>query len=56
MATGEKEWIEKLIKLIDDVNLRRQMGLAGRKTVVELFSVKANYPKYLQAFKNVIPL
>lgn len=56
MASDEKEWIGKLIKLIDDANLRRQMGLAGRKTVEELFSVKANFPKYLQAFKNVIPL
>ena len=56
MAVDEKEWVEKLIRLIDDVNLRKQMGLAGRKTVEELFSVKANYPKYLQAFKNVIPL
>ena len=56
MAADKKEWTEKLIKLIDDVNLRRQMGLAGRETVVESFSIQANYPKYLQAFKNVIPL
>jgi hypothetical protein len=31
------------------------MGLAGRKTVEELFSVQANFPKYLQVFKTVIP-
>jgi len=56
MAANDKEWVERLIQLIDNVNLRKQMGLAGRKTVEELFSVKANYPKYLHAFKNVIPL
>ena len=56
MAANENEWIEKLLNLVDDLNLRKKMGLAGRKTVEELFSVKANYPKYLQAFKNVIPL
>ena len=56
MAKDEKEWIEKLIRLIDDAELRKRMGLAGRKQVEELFSVKANYPKYLQAFKTVVPV
>jgi hypothetical protein len=31
------------------------MGLAGRKTVEDFFSLKANFPKYLQVFKTVIP-
>ena len=56
MAKDEKEWIDKLIRLIDDLNLRRQMGQAGRKTVEESYSVKANFSKYLQTFKNVIPI
>jgi hypothetical protein len=30
--------------------------LAGRKQVEELFSVKANFPKYLKAFKTVVPV
>ena len=55
MASNEKEWIDALIRLVDDVQLRRQMGQAGRKTVEELFSVEANFPKYLQVFKTVIP-
>ncbi len=55
MAASENEWIESLIKLVNDVQLRKTMGLAGRKTVEELFSVKANFPKYLQVFKTVIP-
>jgi L-malate glycosyltransferase len=55
MALSQEEWVDALIKLIDDVNLRREMGLAGRKTVEELFSVRANFPKYLQVFKTVIP-
>jgi glycosyltransferase involved in cell wall biosynthesis len=56
MAKDEKEWFDKIIRLTDDVNLRRQMGRAGRKTVEELYSVEANFPKYLQAFKTVIPV
>jgi hypothetical protein len=45
-----------LIRLIDDVELREKMGLAGRKQVEGLFSVQANFPKYLKAFKTVIPI
>jgi len=56
MAKDEKEWIDKLIRLIDDVELREKMGLAGRKQVEGLFSVQANFPKYLKAFKTVIPI
>ena len=55
MAKDEEEWIEKLTRLIDDLELRKRMGLAGRKQVEELFSIQANFPKYLQAFKTVIP-
>ena len=55
MALSKEEWIENIIKLIDDVDLRRRMGLSGRKTVEELYSVKANFPKYLQVFETVVP-
>ena len=55
MAANDDEWIENIIRLIDDVELRKRMGLAGRKTVEELYSVKANFPKYLQVFKTVMP-
>jgi glycosyltransferase involved in cell wall biosynthesis len=54
LAANEKEWIDSIIRLIDDVNLRKRMGLAGRKTVEDLYSVKANFSKYLQVFKTVI--
>lgn len=55
MALSNEEWIESIIKLIDDVELRKRMGLAGRKTVEDLYSVKVNFSKYLQVFKTVIP-
>jgi len=56
MAKDDNEWKEKLIQLVDDVEMRKRMGQAGRKQVVELFSVQANFSKYLQAFKTVIPI
>jgi glycosyltransferase involved in cell wall biosynthesis len=55
LAKDDKEWVDRLIELIDDPSLRKRMGLSGRKRVEEMFSVKVNFPKYLQVFKNVIP-
>ena len=54
MALSKEEWIENIIKLIDDVDLRRRTGFAGRKTVEDLYSVKANFPKYLQVSETVV--
>ena len=53
MAMSEEEWTESIIQLIDDAELRKRMGKAGRKTVEELYSVKANFEKYLQVFRTV---
>jgi len=54
MALSQEEWVDSIIRLIDDSKLRKQMGLAGRQRVEEKFSVNANFPKYLQVFKTVI--
>lgn len=55
LAATEQEWVDAIVKLIDDVESRKRMGLEGRRTVEELFSLKANFPKYLHVFKTVIP-
>ena len=54
LAKDDKEWVDRLVELIDEPALRRKMGLAGRKRVEEMFSVKINFPKYLQVFKTVL--
>jgi glycosyltransferase involved in cell wall biosynthesis len=54
LAATDEEWIDKLIRLIDDVELRKKMGIEGRKRVEERFSVKANISKYSEVFKTVI--
>ena len=54
LAHNESEWIDYLLKLIDDVELRKKMGIAGRKRVEDFFSITANFPKYLHVFKTVI--
>ena len=51
LATSLEEWKEKLILLLTDKELRKNLGKAGRKTVVERYSVKANQEKYLGLFQ-----
>jgi len=53
LAGTDDEWIKKLSLLIEDPELRRRLGMAGRKTVEERYSVKVNAPKYLEIFKRV---
>jgi glycosyltransferase involved in cell wall biosynthesis len=50
LASNEKEWFEVLCKLIEDEGLRKNIGSAGRKTVLEKYSVETNKEKYLKAF------
>ncbi|MFN2458536.1 MAG: glycosyltransferase [Chitinophagaceae bacterium] len=54
LASNEQEWIDNIIKLIDDVELRKKMGTAGRQRVEIFFSVKANFSKYLHVFQTVL--
>ena len=54
LATTNEEWLEALTKLINDNVLREQMGRAGRKRVEEMFSIKANFPKYHHVFETVL--
>lgn len=53
LASSEDEWINKLSLLIENPDLRRRLGMAGRKTVEERYSVKINAPKYIEILKNV---
>ncbi len=51
LASSLEEWKEKLILLLKDKELRKNLGKAGRKTVEERYSVKANQEKYLGLFQ-----
>ncbi|MEQ8629793.1 glycosyltransferase family 4 protein [Ekhidna sp.] len=51
LASTTEEWVEKLSILIEDAELRKRMGRAGKKTVENYFSVEANKDKWLKAFQ-----
>lgn len=48
-----RDWVEKLSLLIDDGNLRRRIGMAGRKTVEGFCSVRGNAPRFIKTFSNI---
>jgi glycosyltransferase involved in cell wall biosynthesis len=54
LASTDQEWLESLTKLVNNVSLRRTMGIEGRKRVEQMFSVKANFPKYQEVFRTVL--
>jgi len=53
LANSEEEWIEKLSKLIKDHSLRKEIGIAGRKTVEERYSLARNGPVFLDILNNI---
>jgi glycosyltransferase involved in cell wall biosynthesis len=53
LAENEKDWIDKLSKLIESEKNREILGRAGRKTVEEKYSVKVNKETYLKIFKSL---
>jgi len=53
-ARDEKEWEENLGLLIEDRDLRRQMGIQGRSTVEQDYSLEVNAPRLLSVMKEVV--
>ena len=46
----ENDWIECLEKLITDKDQRKKIGIAGRKKVIEYYSVSSNSSTFLGLF------
>ena len=53
LASTNEEWLKGLSILVDDIEMRRRMGTAGRERVEKLFSIEANLQKYHEVFKTV---
>ena len=54
LAATEDEWVEKLARLIGDASLRRRMGVAGRRTVEERYSLAVNAPKLAAVLEDAL--
>lgn len=53
LAESERDWIEKLSLLIENPELRKKIGLQGRETIEQLYSVKVNASKFLETISKV---
>jgi len=53
LARTEREWLEALTRLIEDTQMRRRIGTAGRKTVEERYSVDRTAPYFIKVLRGV---
>ncbi len=54
LANTDEEWFVKLSALINSFELRKKLGAAGRKTVVEHYSQQSQKDIYLSNLKNLL--
>ncbi|MBI5181895.1 MAG: glycosyltransferase family 4 protein [Nitrospirae bacterium] len=54
LALTEDEWYEKLLRLCEDSELRRKIGLEGRKTIEEKYSINIWAPRLAEIYKEGI--
>jgi len=54
MATTDEEWVEKLTRLIENVEMRRGMGQQGRHFVQQHYSAEIWAPRVLSIFNMVV--
>jgi len=53
LAMTQYEWIEKLVLLINDFELRKKIGMQGWKTVYQ-YTVEAQFPKLMKILETAI--
>ena len=52
LVNNNKEWLDYFVKLIDFPDLRKKIGIEGRKTVIESYSTEILTNKYLKVLKS----
>jgi L-malate glycosyltransferase len=53
LVSSDDEWVQTLIKLIDDADLRRRIGVNARKTALQKFSRDVIKKEYLAVLNSV---
>ena len=51
LCDSQEVWLEKLALLLQDADLRNQIGAEGKATIRNCYSVEANKTKYLNLFR-----
>ena len=54
LANSEEEWVHKISQLVESFELRKKLGLQGRKTVVESYSFDSQKNNYLNSFNDLL--
>ncbi len=54
LASSDQQWLDRIGQLIQNQDLRRSMGLSGRRRVEQLYSSEQLTPKYLEIFKGLM--
>lgn len=54
IAANEEEWINKISLLIESFELRKKLGLNGRKTVIDRYSLDSQKNNYLSSFNELL--
>jgi glycosyltransferase involved in cell wall biosynthesis len=52
LCRSTDDWMKVLTRLVADSTLRKQVGQAGRDTVIKTYSVKANAEIFLSLFQR----
>ena len=54
LASQVEEWVEKISRLIESEELRKETGKRARQTVIERYSVQSQRENYLKYFRRVL--
>ena len=54
LAGNDKEWVDRITRLVEDAELRERMGVEARRTVEDRYSVHAWQDRYVQAFEELM--
>lgn len=54
LAANGDQWLEHLTRLVDDAALRKTIGLAGRQTVEERYSMRKCANRFAEALRSVV--
>lgn len=54
LATDIDEWVDKISKLVESAELRKEMGQKARQTVLDKYSVQALKDTYLRLFNSLL--